>query len=135
MTRSGYHDDHEDHWSLIRWRGAVKSSLKGKRGQAFLRELVEALDALPVKELVPDSLQNECGVCALGAVGVHRGMAMDALDPENMEAVCGAFGIADAMAREIVWLNDEAGYYGQTPAARWLRVRQWAESWLEKATP
>lgn len=44
MSRSGYNDDC-DGWALIRWRGAVNSAINGKRGQAFLRELVAALDA------------------------------------------------------------------------------------------
>jgi hypothetical protein len=37
MSRSGYSDDLEN-WSLIRWRGAVASAIRGRRGQAFLRE-------------------------------------------------------------------------------------------------
>ncbi|ENQ7660184.1 hypothetical protein ACEQOL_006537 [Pseudomonas aeruginosa] len=41
MSRSGYCDD-LDNWSLICWRGAVSSAIKGKRGQAFLIELREA---------------------------------------------------------------------------------------------
>jgi hypothetical protein len=47
MSRSGYSDDHSE-WDLIRWRGAVASAIRGKRGQAFLRELLVALDAMPV---------------------------------------------------------------------------------------
>ncbi|KGC50992.1 hypothetical protein DO66_5867 [Burkholderia pseudomallei] len=36
MSRSGYSDDCGG-WSLIRWRGAVNSAIKGARGQKFLR--------------------------------------------------------------------------------------------------
>ena len=38
MNRSGYTEE-GDNWSVVRWRGAVKAAIRGKRGQAFLREL------------------------------------------------------------------------------------------------
>lgn len=48
MSRSEY-SENLDSWSLIRWRGQVVSAIRGKRGQAFLRELVDALEAMPEK--------------------------------------------------------------------------------------
>src|SRR5262245_16738600 len=36
----------------MRWRGAVHAAIFGKRGQAFLTELLAALDALPEKKLL-----------------------------------------------------------------------------------
>ena len=45
MSRSGYSDDDED-GRLAMWRGAVQSAIRGKRGQAALRELLTALDAM-----------------------------------------------------------------------------------------
>lgn len=57
MSRSGYSEDYDgDHWDLIRWRGAVASSIRGKRGQAFLREALAALDAMPEKKLITGDL-------------------------------------------------------------------------------
>ena len=131
MSRSGYVDDVEDNWSLIRWRGAVSSAIRGKRGQAFLREMVDALDAMPVKELTKNSLRDEDGcVCALGAVASARGLDVAPLDPDDSESVAGAFGLSDALAREIVYLNDEGAWYRETPSERWRRMRQWAEGCL-----
>lgn len=50
MSRSGYSDDYDfDNWQLIRWRGAVNSAINGRRGQAFLKELLTAIEALPEK--------------------------------------------------------------------------------------
>ena len=76
MSRSGYSVDGDlDHWQLIRWRGAVNSAMNGKRGQAFLRELLDALDALPEPKLIDHDLVRYDGstdtnlFCALGAVG------------------------------------------------------------------
>jgi len=99
MTRSGYSDDCEQ-WSLIRWRGAVASSLRGERGQAFLREMIEALDALPEKALVENALEKDGEVCAMGAVGLKRGIDMSKVDPEDREQVAETFGISPAMAAQ-----------------------------------
>ena len=67
-----------------------------------------------------------CGsVCLLGAVGRARGLDMSKLDPEDMETVAPTFGIADAMAREIVYQNDDGGYTYETPEDRWQRMRKW----------
>lgn len=48
MSRSGYTDDYGDDDPLAhgRWRQAVKRSIEGKRGQALLRELLEALNVM-----------------------------------------------------------------------------------------
>jgi hypothetical protein len=139
MSRSGYSDDYgsEGPWGLIRWRGAVKAALKGKRGQAFLREMVEAMDAMPVKELTAHSLRDhETGaVCALGAVGAKRGMDLSPLDPDDSFSVASAFGLSDAMVREIVYENDEGTWDRETPAQRWQRMRDWAQGWIKDTTP
>ena len=73
MSRSGYYDDGgDDLWALICWRGAVKSALRGARGQAFLREMAAALDMMPVKQLIRHELIKDGSVCAIGAVGRAR---------------------------------------------------------------
>ena len=128
MSRSGYCDgfDDDDQWQFIRWRGAVKAAINGARGQAFLREMLNALDALPEKKLIKNDLEAEGAVCAIGAVGRMRGIDMGALDPEDREAVAAAFGIAPALTAEIVFENDEA-YWNETPEARYSRMRKWVE--------
>lgn len=124
MSRSGY-SDNCDGWDLIMWRGAVASAMRGKRGQAFLREMLAALDALPEKRLAANELIEEGEVCAMGAVGKARGIEMT-VDPENREGVANLFGIAPAMAREIAFVNDDDfSYRAETPEARYVRVRKW----------
>ena len=123
MSRSDYTDDGE---AVNLWRGAVASALRGSRGQAFLREMLASLDALPEKKLIAADLVSPAGeVCALGAVGKSRSLPMETVVPEDYESVARLFGIAEAMQREIVFLNDEGGPYDETPDARWRRMRNW----------
>lgn len=124
MSRSDYHYD-GDSWSLIRWRGAVSSAIRGKRGQTLLKELLQGLDGMDKKELIADALEHEGCHCALGVVGKARGIPLNNLDPENSRQVAETFDIADALAREIVFINDEGTYKTETNAERWVRVRKW----------
>jgi hypothetical protein len=127
MSRSGYSEDFDDYWQMIMWRGAVTSAIRGKRGQAFLKEMLAAMDALPERKLVAKELELDGQVCAMGAVGKTRGLDMSNLDPDNAGPIANAFGIAKAMAKEISYVNDECGpYYDQeTPEQRFARVRRW----------
>ncbi len=108
MSRSGYSDDCEDQWALIRWRGAVTSAISGKRGQQFLRELAAALDAMPDKRLIADELQADGAYCTLGVIGAARGLDMAHMDPYECEAVSALMKVAPALAAEIMFENDES---------------------------
>lgn len=163
MGRSGYSDDC-DGWALIRWRGAVASAIRGKRGQQALREIAAALDALPERRLESGSLVTPDGeFCTLGALGRARGMNLEAIDPEDRGAVAKAFGISEALAAEIMFENDEDFWGGDQreyfnfevigpmrpwerhvqlrwrsdPKAaerRWRRMRQWVQSHIAQST-
>jgi len=134
MSRSGYYDDCES-WSLICYRGQVASAIRGKRGQLFLLEMLAALDALPEKKLVASELEAQDGaVCAIGAVGRRRGVDMGKIDPEDSATVAGTFGIADQLAREIVYMNDEV-YYSETDEERFARMRRWVVSNIHDFEP
>lgn len=145
MSRSGYSED-LDQWDLIRWRGAVASAIRGKRGQSLLKELEAALLALPEKRLVSDVFANaeEGDVCALGAVALKRKLdagktRADALKelesefPEGTEAdECSKeFNIADALAKEITYINDDWSYHGTTPEQRYENVLTWVREELK----
>jgi hypothetical protein len=108
MSRSGYSDDYDEDGTGGLWRGAVMTAIRGKRGQAALKELAAAMDAMPEKVLAAESLVTEDGeFCTLGVLGQARGIDMNPIDPEDWEAVAKAFNIAPAMVREIVYENDE----------------------------
>jgi len=57
---------------------------------------------------------------------------MSVLDPERSEEVAAAFGIADALAREIAFINDEYCPYNEAPENRFSRVRAWVESQIRE---
>lgn len=157
MSRSGlYEDDGDDPLAYGRWRAQVKSAIKGKRGQALLRDMLAALDAMPDKRLIAgklifdgtpefddpretedvivggDQLVTGTGrtvcvgdVCALGALGRARGMDMSKMNQFEAEFVADAFGVAHQLAREIIWMNDDAGPHNETPEQIFTRVRAW----------
>lgn len=129
MSRSGYSDDYDQEgWEVAMWRGAVNSAIKGKRGQALLSDMAKALDAMPVKRLIAHELVSGDGeVCALGAVAKHKCLKVENLDPEDSEQVASLFNIADALAREIAYENDEGFWEIETPEQRWQRMRKWVD--------
>jgi hypothetical protein len=136
MGRSGYDDDCDWDRSRYLYRGRVASALRGKRGQAFLLELLAAFDAMPEKKLAAESLKYEDGaVCALGAVALKRGLDADKIkqldtqfEEDNPDYVAHEFGIAECMVREIVYMNDEAVWREETPEQRFERMRAWVVS-------
>ena len=58
-------------------------------------------------------------------------VGMTGLDPDDMDSVAPAFGIADAMAREIVYWNDEGGPGCESPEHRWRRMREWVAAQIK----
>lgn len=141
MSRHGYTEDCDDNLVMGRWQGQLKSSIRGKRGQAFLRALVAALDALPEKRLVSNSLETSEGeVCALGALARHRGidvkpLALGGEHPEDdwedsdWDKLASMFDVTQQLAREVMYMNDEQWCDPSDPnseAVRWQKVRAWA---------
>ena len=136
MSRSNYDYDDGDEWAMIRWRGAVTSAIRGKRGQAFLRELRDALDAMPEKILIADELIDAEGdVCAIGTVGIKRGIDLKVIDPDDYDSISKLFDIPKALVREIEFENDEAmAWLAETPQQRWARIRRWVVAQIKEPT-
>lgn len=130
MSRSNYSDDYE---YVDLYRRTVENAIRGKRGQAFLREMAKALDEMPEKKLIADELVSDGGVCAIGAVCKARGLDVSEVDYEDPDSVAQAVGISRSLAAEIEWMNDEAyrdAYYYrgvETPEQRWIRMRKWIQ--------
>jgi hypothetical protein len=129
MSRSGY----GDYGNVALWREAVRCAINGKRGQAFLRELAAAMDAMPDKKLITEELVADDGACCtLGVVCKARGIAAKKLDEYDPENVGNALGIARAMAAEVAYENDEH-HKPETPEERWVRMRKWVADNLHTA--
>lgn len=139
MSRSGYQYDYEDQY-LYLYRGQVASAIRGKRGQAFLRDALAALDSLTKPKLIAGELVKDGEVCLLGAVGLYRGVDVQQLaeqwDPEDVaEPAAEVLNIAECLAREAEYINDEAWFGApETPEQRWQRVRGWVLSHIEEST-
>ncbi len=116
--------------------GAMRSAIRGRRGQQLLRDLIAGLDGLPVPELAAGALEDpETGcVCALGAVRRQRGpeavpLHFDPTDPDlDWRELAGPFDISQALAYDVVAQNDyyTVGNDKQSRRHRWLSVRAWA---------
>lgn len=115
---------------MIGWEAALRKAMKSSRGQAFLVELRNALDALPEKILVANAFEQDGAYCALGTVARLRGVSIPAYDPDEdsygiSEETAAALKMAKTLAAEIMEVNDNGSRHDETPEQRWLRVRKW----------
>ncbi len=148
MSRSNYVGDCEN---VALYRNSVERALQGKRGQAFLREMLASLDAMPEKRLVTGLIDGEEltdeeaedagygyrlvhaeGCCAMGSVALARGVDVAQLDASDRAKVGAALGIAPSMAAEIAFFNDEMPYKAESPEERWVRMRAWVDSQIRE---
>lgn len=132
MSRSGYTDD-LDQGTLNLYRGLVKRVIRSKRGQAFLREVAVAMDAMPEKALIVSELIDSRGqCCTIGVVCKSRGVDVVGIDVDEPEQVAKAVGISKQMAAEIEYENDEGCWGNESPEERWQRMRRWIEKQIVK---
>lgn len=130
MSRSGYSDDYDDSGHpLALYRQAVHRATTGYRGQHLLCKLRDALDAMPVKRLITEAIKDTTGeVCALGALDPAAPAYDEDDDWQYAGTLARHFGIATALAAEIVYMNDEAAIWrSETPEERWVRMRAWVQ--------
>lgn len=135
MSRHGYSDEVEDQLAYGRWRAQVLSSIRGKRGQAFLKELAAAMDAMPEKVLIAHELINDDGdCCTIGVVCKVRGLDVAGVDPDVPEQVAALVGISRQMVAEIEYENDDWAD-SMTPEKRWAYMRKWVQRHIKADEP
>jgi hypothetical protein len=139
--RIGYSEEEDYPGQHNLWQANCLRSIRGKAGQASLRELEQALLALPEKRLIADELENADGeVCAIGALAKYRNHTPKA-DPDwEMEQVGVELGMPEMVAWRVVALNDIDIdlYYDRekqkcvsyTPEERYERVLAQVQKWL-----
>ncbi len=116
MSRSSYSDDYGDDFpgQLELYRANVARSIASKKGQARLRELREALNAMPVKALKAETFLRPSGeACALGAWAAK--FAPDDVKPKMLEFdgndddtfdMLAPFGWPRLVVLDLVYQND-----------------------------
>lgn len=73
-----YDEEWNNQWEL--WQANTLRHFRGRAGQAILRELRDALLALPERKLIHGRLADEQGaVCTIGALALHRGCSIEKL--------------------------------------------------------
>ena len=126
MSRSGYSEDCE-HLGL--YRSSVDAAIAGPRGQKLLREMIVALDAMPVRELAAEVFVHGPNMCAMGAVARARNVEEAVLakfDYEDPGEVGKLLDIPRSLAAEIAYENDD--WARGDDEDRWRHMRKWAAS-------
>jgi hypothetical protein len=144
------------------WEANMERSLRGRKGQAALRELEAALIALPDKRLIAnDTVSADGAVCSIAALAKHRGYNGNLILPqmattdddwfnENsdkfhdeyeyeeavetaMMKVAGDLGIPRMVAFAIIYENDDGLGRNPTPEQRYDHMLRWVQRQLRAA--
>lgn len=144
------------------WQQAVRNAIRGRKGQAILRELREALLALPQPRLISGSVAYEGEVCAIGALAASRLTkgpikltewfvstgSREIGSLEELEERFGnwiddeigtvelgmSMGLTRALAWGISYENDEGTWNTETPEQKYQRVLAWVDRELLPVT-
>jgi hypothetical protein len=163
MSRSCYSEDYGDEYpgQLDLFRANVQRSIRGKQGQARLRELRDALLSMPVKALYDDLWRSGDQVCALGAWAARFSPSVavsNDADDHDIATALGDVGWPRLVVLEAVYLNDDREFeyvkaegpprwadstgrcYGYpedvrmsiTPERRYTKVLEWATNQITR---
>lgn len=132
------------------WEANLERSLKGRKGQAALRELEAALLTLPEKRLIANNtISTDGSVCAIAALAKHRGYQGDMSLPKQpnwddddspywdeydyevavedaMVKIAADLGVPPMVAKAIIYENDNDAYT-KTAEARYQRMLRWTQ--------
>jgi hypothetical protein len=131
MGRISYSDDEDYPGQFELWQANCIRSLRGKHGQEELRVLRAALLTLPDKRLIHGLLiDEEGGVCAVGAYAKHKGLDLQEFDPEDSTDDVGIeAGMPALVAWKVVEMNDME-FDHLTPEKRYTKMLEWVERQL-----
>lgn len=136
--RISYSEDEEYGGQFELWQANCQRSLRGKKGQAELRVLRDALLALPEKRLISGALERDGDVCAIACYGKFKGIDLepfksqpDDWDEDDIES--DQVGIEGGMPRLVAWkvveMNDME-FDHLSPEKRYERMLAWVERQL-----
>lgn len=125
-------DEENYQGQLALWQANLNRHLLGKKGQRYLRELKDALLALPEKRLIAGALAKNGEVCAIGALIVKRKQAtlgeLEGMEDDSAD-YAKSLGIPYLMAWAVVCENDYTLEHC-TPEGRYERLLNWVEARL-----
>lgn len=124
--RFNYSEDEDFDGQFELYEANCSRSLCGKKGQAELRILRDALLAMPKKELIHEALHDEDGgMCAIGAYAQAKGVDIKTLDPED---ATDEVGQEAGMPRLVAWtvvMKNDIDFDRHTPEKRYQAMLNW----------
>lgn len=131
--RISYSEEEDYPGQFELWQANCERSIRGRVGQEELRELREALLAMPEKRLILGTLDDEeGGVCAVGAYARRKGLDLSKYDPDiESDEVGIEAGMPKLVAWKVVEINDMEFDHAFTPEQRYAGVLNWVESKLK----
>lgn len=145
----GDYENEYNAWAL--WEQATTIALGSVKGQQILRDLRDALLALPSKRLISGQLACKGEVCTMGALAAYRRRDEDRAEvlaelerkidydedgpyggweaDEATILVGQEVGVGVALSSHMAWLNDSYG--SVTPEQRYERVLAWTETAIQ----
>lgn len=123
MSRFYEGDDYDEeyYWLAVgRWEGNLRRAINGRKGQRALRELREALLALPERRLIAGELATPEGeVCTVGALVAYRRARKSGL---SIEEAAKAVALDDPEPWEGYERDPETGDYTVDVTPPWVRL-------------
>jgi hypothetical protein len=158
MSRvTSWEDDEPYPNATALFQSSVTNAILGKRGQALLLELEQALLAMPKKRLESNIVCRSGDVCMLGALKVHRdvmkGAKREAVlvglqavaekwgqfasgmdyedDDQTKELLQNLLGIkSNTLIWQLIYENDECN--ARTPEDRYQRMLKWVQARIRR---
>lgn len=112
--------------------------MRSERGQRFLRDLRDALDAMPQKRLVALKYKTSDGeYCAVGCVAEARGVDLSTVVDHTGDDAVDCFSVTlpfhlNVNGNVVAWIEAENDRTASTesPEDRWRRMRAWVEKYI-----
>ena len=136
-VRINYSEDEDFGGQFELWQANCRRSIKGAKGQQALRELRDALLALPTKRLISGALESNGEFCAIGAYAKAKGLTLAQFGEDEHERAGEEAGMPRLVSWKVVYENDEGcGWLPRSvvepPEARYERMLRWVERCLAK---
>ena len=136
--RVGYTDEEDYQGQFDLWHANCRRSINGRKGQKALRELEQALLAMPDKRIYPDILVAPNGaVCAIGSLMVQK--KIDAgMSRKEAVAVCAQTypeetedaGVEVGIPRMVAWsiaIENDNDWRVRTPKELYTHMLNWVQ--------